>query len=188
MNFTILYILHALNLKNDVIYKFDKFNFILFNKLKMRDDDIKIWQKKTLQTSKNATSEVKIDIIQKLLHDPIMKNEILKWNTQLHQFLTFGGFIDWNMLLTSQDFFDTKQQFQNMWYHDGHDVFISNNLYNWQQWILKKISDIVLFHKQKNLIKKKTDQKIIKKTKIEMNLFYINIDVSNIIVFILIWK
>ena len=76
MNFTILYILHALNSKNDVIYKFNEFNFVLFNKLKMRDDDIEIRQKKTLQTSKNATSEIKIDIIQKLLHDSIVKNEI----------------------------------------------------------------------------------------------------------------
>ena len=42
MNFTILYILHALNSKNDVIYEFNEFNFILFNELKMRDDDIEI--------------------------------------------------------------------------------------------------------------------------------------------------
>ena len=160
MNFTILYILHALNSKNDVIYKFNEFNFVLFNKLKMRDDDIEIRQKKTLQTSKNATSEIKIDIIQKLLHDSIVKNEISEWNTQLHQFLIFGGFTGRNTLLTSQNLFDTKQQFQSMWYHDGHDVFISNGLYNWQQWILKKINDITSFHEQKNLIKKKTNQKI----------------------------
>ena len=42
MNFTILYILRALNPKNDVIYKFDEFNFTLFDELKMRDDDIEI--------------------------------------------------------------------------------------------------------------------------------------------------
>ena len=188
MNFTISYILRALNLKNDVIYEFDKFNFILFDELKVRDGDIEIWQKKTLQTSKNAMSEIKIDIIQKLFHDFIVKSEISKWNIQLHQFLIFGGFIGRNTLLTSQDFFDTKQQFQNMWYHDGHDVFISNGLYNWQQWILKKVSDIASFHEQKNLIKKKTNREIIKKTKVEMNLFHINIDMNNIIVFILIWK
>ena len=188
MNFTISYILRALNLKDDVIYKFDESNFILFDELKMRDGDIEIRQKKTLQTSKDATSEVEIDIVQKLFHDFTVKNEISRWNIQLHQFLIFNDFIGRNTLLTSQDFFDTKQQFQNMWYHDGHDVFISNNLYNWQQWILKKINDIASSHEQKNLIKKKTDQEIIKKTKIEINLFHINIDVNNIIVFILIWK
>ena len=42
MNFTISYILRALNLKNDVIYEFDKFNFILFDELKVRDGDIEI--------------------------------------------------------------------------------------------------------------------------------------------------
>ena len=63
INFTISYILRALNLENDVIYKFNKFNFILFNKLKMRDDDIEIWQKKTLQTSKNVMSKIKINIV-----------------------------------------------------------------------------------------------------------------------------
>ena len=169
MNFTISYTLRALNLKNNIIYKFDEFNFILFNKLKMRDDDIEIWQKKTLQMSKNAMLKIKINIIQKLLHDPIVKNKTLKWNIQLHQFLIFDDFIGRNTLLTSQDFFDTKQQFQSMWYHDDHDVFILNNLYNWQQWILKKINNITSFHKQKNLIKKKTNWKIIKKIKIKTN-------------------
>ena len=42
MSFTILYTLRALNSKNDVIYKFDEFNFILFDELKMRDGDIEI--------------------------------------------------------------------------------------------------------------------------------------------------
>ena len=42
MNFTILYILRALNSKNDVIYEFNEFNFTLFNELKMRDGDIEI--------------------------------------------------------------------------------------------------------------------------------------------------
>ena len=76
MNFTISYILRALNLKDDVIYKFDESNFILFDELKMRDGDIEIRQKKTLQTSKDATSEVEIDIVQKLFHDFTVKNEI----------------------------------------------------------------------------------------------------------------
>ena len=159
-NFIISYILRALNSKDDVIYKFNEFNFILFDKLKMRDDDIEIWQKKTLQMSKNAMSKIKIDIVQKLFYDFIVKNETLKWNIQLHQFLIFNDFIGRNTLLTSQNFFDTKQQFQNMWYHDGHNVFISNDLYNWQQWILKKISDIASFHEQKNLIKKKQIKKL----------------------------
>ena len=131
-------------------------------------------------------SEVKIDTVQKLFHDPTVKSETSGRNAQLHQFLIFGGSIGRNTLLTPQDLFDTKQQFQNMRYHDGHDVFTSDSLYNWQQWVLKKISDIASSHEQKNLIKKKTDQEIMKKTKIEMNLFHINIDVSNIIVFILI--
>ena len=163
MNFTISYTLRALNLKNNIIYKFDEFNFILFNKLKMRDDDIEIWQKKTLQMSKNAMLKIKINIIQKLLHDPIVKNKTLKWNIQLHQFLIFDDFIGRNTLLTSQDFFDTKQQFQSMWYHDDHDVFISNNLYNWQQWILKKLTTLRHFMNKKNLIKKKQIKKLWKK-------------------------
>ena len=42
MNFTILYTLRALNLKNDVIYKFNESNFILFDELKVRDGDIEV--------------------------------------------------------------------------------------------------------------------------------------------------
>ena len=75
---------------------------------------LKFDKKKTLQMSKNAMSKIKIDIVQKLFYDFIMKNEISKRNIQLHQFLIFGDFIDRNTLLTSQDFFDTKPQFQNM--------------------------------------------------------------------------